>query len=362
MSLLDFIPLYIPHGISFSSDWYYYNAGTDMSEETMKDPAKRLENAIKNMRYREERYPEIFMPDGKPRSEQSCNPGLGHGVTTVASMLGANVKYVPHLDPQSVPSVDVFKIDPVKDFKVPDIQDAMEPIFKEIDMILDMGFSKSQIGFPNLQGPLNIAFETLGDNQMMKLLVNKKKEEQVKHILEVTSDTFLEAHKALRKELKRSSRGGWTTAGCTYVYLSPRTFRKFVVPIIEKCAKELGPVGLHHCGVANHDQLDAYSEVDFTGVEFGFGTDIHHARVNFLNNERGLINISCRMSPYRMLNQSAEQIKKDIEWLIEVGKGGPQSINVVGCPHGTPDENVFAYWNTIEEYNHRKEEEEEEDW
>jgi hypothetical protein len=225
-----------------------------------------------------------------------------------------------------------------------------------------MGFSRAQIGFPNLQGPLNIAFESLGDNQMMKLLARKSKEDEARHILEVTSDTFLETHKALRKELKRSSRGGWTTAGCTYVYLSPRTFRKFVAPIIHKCAKELGPVGLHHCGVANHDQLDAYAEIEFTGVEFGFGTDIHYARRKFINEKLGPLNVSCRISPYRMLNQPAEQIKKDVEWLVENGKGGPQSIHVVGCPHGTTDENVYALWNSIEDHNKRKAEEEEEDW
>jgi len=30
---------------------------------------------------------------------------------------------------------------------------------------------------------------------------------------------------------------------------------------------------------------------------------------------------------------------------------------VVGCPYGTPDENVYALWNAVNDFNKRKEEE-----
>jgi uroporphyrinogen-III decarboxylase len=60
-----------------------------------------------------------------------------------------------------------------------------------------------------------------------------------------------------------------------------------------------------------------------------------------------------------MLNQPAEQITKDVNWIIENAKGGPVSINVVGVPKDTPNENIYAMRDAVEAYNKKKEEEDE---
>ncbi|MHA1683295.1 MAG: uroporphyrinogen decarboxylase family protein [Promethearchaeota archaeon] len=363
MNFVDYMPLYINCGISFSSDWYFHNVGLSMDEEHMKDTRKRLDYKIKARRHVENRYPEIFMPGGTPMKESSITPELGWGVVTLAHALGAKVRFDPKMDPTAIPSVDITKINIVDGIRLPNMEDALQPVFEEIDEYVEMGFQKKRIGMPNLQGPLNIAFETFGDNQVLSLLSRKKKAADAKHILEITSDAFIQSHKILRRELGRSKKSQWTAAGCTYVYLAPRTFRDFVKPVLEKCVDELGPVALHHCGTANDDQIDAYSEITWNAYEFGFGTDLARAREKIVNEKLGPLQMSCRVSPYRMLNQSHAQIKKDVEWIIEKGKGGPQSISVVGCPNGTPNENIYAMWNAIQDHNRRKaEEDEDEDW
>ncbi|MBD3187081.1 hypothetical protein GF325_09655 [Candidatus Bathyarchaeota archaeon] len=362
MAILDFMPLFIQAGVSFSSDWYYHEAGLSMDENTMTDPAKRLEYKVNAIRYDERRFPKIFMPSGSPRAESTISPGLGWGVTTLASCLGARIRFNPKMDPTAIPQVDIHDINVFEDIAVPEMHDALAPVFRDVDAYVDMGFRKGQIGLPNLQGPLNIAFESYGDNQIMSFLGRKNKEDHVKHILGVTSETFMQAHEILRKELGRPAQARWTVAGCTYYYLSPRTWKKYIIPVLHECIDRLGPVSLHHCGVANAAQLQAYSEITWQGLEFGFGTDICMARRTITNEKLGPLNISCRMSPYRMLNQNAAQIKADVEWLIEKGVGGPQRIAVVGCPHGTPDKNIYAMWDTIEAHNRRKAEEEGEEW
>ena len=58
-----------------------------------------------------------------------------------------------------------------------------------------------------------------------------------------------------------------------------------------------------------------------------------------------------------MLNQHAEQITRDVEWIIDQAKGGPMSINVVSLAKDTPEENLWALWNAVQTYNKKKEEE-----
>lgn len=358
VSLLDFMPLYIPCGISFSSDWYFHEAGISMAEEVMRDPARKLAAEIARVRHVEHRFPRIFMPGGVPRDEATIKPSLGYGVTTLAAALGARIRFDPHLDPTPVPAVDITKVNILNDIKVPDLHDALGFILDEIDEYVDMGFKKGEIGFFNNQGPLNIAVEAFGDRQVLSLVGRRNKEAEVRHLLDVTSEVFLEGTALVHEALGRPrSKGPWTIAGCTYVYLSPRQWLKYVVPVIEKCVERAGPVGLHHCGVASDDQIDAYATITWMGLEFGFGTDIARVRQVISNPALGPLNISCRVSPYRMLNQPAARIVKDVEWLIEKGRGGPQRIAVVGCPFGTPDENVHALWDTVEAHNKHKAEE-----
>ncbi|MHA1698126.1 MAG: uroporphyrinogen decarboxylase family protein [Promethearchaeota archaeon] len=362
MSILEFLPLYIDCGISFASDWFYYNAGLSMDEKTIRSTKLRLEYKKRATSFLEQRYPHIFMRDGKPKPESVIRPDLGWGVVTLASLLGARIRFDPKMDPTPIPTVDIKKINIIRDIKALDMAEALAPIFKEIDEYMDMGFSKREIGFPNMQGPLNIAFETFGDNQMLSLLGRKSREAEVRHILDVTTTAFVDAYKILRKELKRSRRESWTVAGCTYYYLSPRIWKKYVHPVLERYMDELeSVVNLHHCSTATPDQIKTYASIKWHGLEFGFGTDISFVRRTIINDKVGPLNISCRISPYRMLNQPAEQIQKDVEWLIRVGKGGPQRIAVVGCPYGTPEENIHALWSTVQEFNKQKAEEEEEE-
>ncbi|MHA1848296.1 MAG: uroporphyrinogen decarboxylase family protein [Promethearchaeota archaeon] len=360
MTFLDFLPLYIDCGISFASDWYYYNAGISMDKDVMLDPRSRLENKIKEVRFVEQKYPEIFMREGKERPLSQITPSLGWGVVTIAHALGADIKFDPKMDPTAVPTIDLSKIDPLKDLKLPDMEEALLPVLNDIDVYKEMGFSRNQIGMPDMQGPLNIALETFGDGKVLSLISNKKKESVVRKILEYTKDAFIQANKIIRRELNRPKKLNWTVSGCTYYYISPRAWKKFIIPVLHECVENLGPISLHHCGVANKDQIDAYSEIKWQRVEFGFGTDISYVRKTIVNEKLGPMLISCRVSPYRMLNQPARQIKEDVEWLIEKGKGGPQTIAVVGCPYKTPDENIYTLWDTVQAYNKMKEEEDEE--
>ncbi len=73
------------------------------------------------------------------------------------------------------------------------------------------------------------------------------------------------------KPPERDPRGGVTVSGCTYYYLSPSKWIKFILPLIQKLEVFGKSVGLHHCGEANTDKIEAYAQYPWSHAELGFG-------------------------------------------------------------------------------------------
>ncbi|HMF33511.1 MAG TPA: uroporphyrinogen decarboxylase family protein, partial [Candidatus Lokiarchaeia archaeon] len=238
--------------------------------------------------------------------------------------------------------------------EVPDLDTALRWIHEEIDAYLGAGWNKQDIGLPDLQGPLNIAMRVVGDTRLLNLIARPAKAEIVQHVLEVTSDAYIAVFQALRRATGKSAAGNFTIAGCSYMYLGPTHWQKFCLPVVRKC-EVLGAIGLHHCGEAPTEKIEAYAQYPWTSVELGFGSDLKRARELFVHPRLGPVPFSCRISPYRMLNQTADQIRQDVEWICANAKGGPVSINVVGVPLGTPEENLWAMYDAVQDFNKQKE-------
>ena len=353
--LLSFLPLYIQAGFSFASDWFFHEAGITFDEQTMRDPLARFEQVKRQQAYLHERYLAIFQ---KPMNK-SGTPGLGIGVATLPIIFGSRVRFTDHMDPIALPAIKPDE--DVTSLKVPDLDEALNWLYNEIDAIVDAGYAKTAIGLPNMQGPLNVAFRVIGDNRMLSLIARPSKEAVLRQLLDKFTQVYIEATKRLRKATGHPETGPFTMAGCTYYYLSPAQWRRIELPTIEQCSV-LGEMGLHHCGMATNEQLDALAEWPWTNVEFGFGTDLAHARQLFISKKIGPLPFSCRISPYRMLNQPATQITADVNWIVDHVTGGPTSINVVGIPWKTPDENVMAMKHAVDAFNAKKAAEEGEEF
>lgn len=320
----------------------------------MRNPLKRLEMKKQQIKTMKKKYPDIF----EDIKEDNAEPSLGFGVATVPSFFGAKVKFSEMMDPIALPIFEeILNNDPMN-LRVPDLDNSMQFLFEEIDILQEAGFKKTQIGLPDMQGPLNIAMRLIGDKRMISFIARPNKEKEVRHILEITKETYIQSVKTLRKALDKPENAHISISGCTYYYISPKQWLKYIKPVLHELETHFGDLRLHHCGEANHERIDAYSQVRFREVEFGFGTDIKYVREKFIHPKLGPVHISCRISPYRMLNQKAQQIKNDVEYLLDAGKGGPMNIAVVGTPLNTPDENIHALWNTVQEYNKRKAEDE----
>ncbi len=349
MALLDYLPLHIQAGFSFASDWFYNNCGTPWDEATMRDPVQRQAMQEKQAHFIRQKYPAFF---GQDAPEIHPRPSLGIGVATLPSLFGCPVRFTPHMNPIALPLIDPAT-DPMT-LKPPNLDNMLQWLYHEVDVYVDAGWKKQEIGLPDLQGPLNIAMRVIGDKRMLGLIARKSQGEVVRHVLAITSDAFIDVYRALRKATNKPLVSNLTIAGCSYMYLGPSHWTEFCLPVVKKC-EVLGNIGLHHCGEASSEKIEAYAHYPWTSVELGFGSDLKRARQLFIHPKLGPVPFSCRVSPYRMLNQPAEQIRKDVEWICENAKGGPVSINVVGVPLGTPVENLWVMYNAVQAYNKQKE-------
>lgn len=348
---LDFLPLHVTAGLSFASDFYFHHCGTKFNQETMENPLARIEMDKFQQAFLRKKYPEYF--DSTTPIKPHVNIGIG--VATIPKIFGCKIRYVDHMNPVALPlfgpNEDLTQI------KEPNYDDQMRWLLDEIDQLVSAGYKKSEIGLPDLQGELNIATKLVGDDRMLSLIANRNKEALVRKILEITTNTYIKCVQILRKATDRSIKSNFSISGCTYYYLSPAHWTKFILPLTKK-QEILGKnIGLHHCGEASKEKIDVFAQYPWSQVELGFGSDLQHARKTFIHPQLGPVHLSCRISPYRMLNQPAVQITKDVEWILENVKGGSASINVVGCPYGTPDANIKAYFAAIQAFNKKKEDE-----
>lgn len=118
-------------------------------------------------------------------------------------------------------------------------------------------------------------------------------------------------------------------------------------------------MNLHSCGESTHN-LEAFTKYNIVSAEFGFGTDLAKARRLLIDPKIGPLPFSCRIEPKRLLSLSREQIKEDVEFILNGVKGGPARIASVGVDYGTPRENLLAVMERVDEYYRQKEREEEE--
>ncbi|GAB4312352.1 MAG: hypothetical protein Kow0069_13110 [Promethearchaeota archaeon] len=373
---LDDLPLFVPASFSFASDWFHHHAGSTYEESLMRDPVARNAQSAREGRFVRRRYPELFRPasfdasagaeggtgageggSGELADGDDARPGsasLGMGVVTLPTAFGARVRFQAHMDPQVLPVVPEGS-DPASVLRVPDMEEGLRWVFEEIDALVDAGYEKGRIAMPNLQGPLNVATVLVGDRRMLSLVARRKKADVVDRVLDVTTEAFVDATKALRRALGRSTRGPFTVAGCTHYYLSPRSWTRFVLPRVRRMVEELGgPARLHHCGEANEQKVETYAQFPWASVELGFGSALRRARELFVSPRYGPLNLSCRVSPYRLLNQPAAQVRRDVEWILSEVRGGPANVSVVGVPLGTPDGNLRAMRAAVDAYNERK--------
>ncbi len=112
-----------------------------------------------------------------------------------------------------------------------------------------------------------------------------------------------------------------------------------VIALTRALAWELAPYGIHHCGNNLHLFAKSYATLpSLVFVDVGWGSDVAKCRKELPD---AFLNL--RLSPVRMLQQSAQEIRQDTERLL-AAHGSARNVGVccINMDYRTPDENVRA--------------------
>lgn len=331
----------------FSSRWLAKNVGWSFEREIYEDPLKWIKLKKKYHEVLNEMFPEIY-----PTIPGKITTILGGpGIATMSMLFGCEIKYSKEIEPWAMPIIP-NKIRPLQ-LKMPNINDSFLYLAEQYDKIREVFGRKVKIMEPDLQGPLNIAFKLCGD-KIFQYIGIKSKKHIGRHVMQVATDTYIEAYKWIRRLLKQKARKPFVISECTSYFISPRTFEEFNLFYDSKAAKELGPIFVHSCGETSNEKIKLFTKIhEFTGAELGFGTDLKYARTIFKNENANPL-IYARIDPRRMLSETSQQIREDVNWILRTGQGGPLTISCVGVPYGTPRENIHALHDTCWTYNEQK--------
>jgi uroporphyrinogen-III decarboxylase len=191
----------------------------------------------------------------------------------------------------------------------------------------------------NTTGVLNLLLDVRGNDLYIDMYEGP---ELVEHLAAVATEAVAALAGYLRR---RGSRGPYMHPNCANVHLSPAAYRRFLRPADVRLSADLQPFGIHQC--ANTDSLiDAYATVP----------NVRHVDVQATTDRRLLTTafpetaLTVTLSPIlmrwgrpRQISDAVREIANDL-W--------PRSSLTIAAPaleHGTPDRNVRAFMQAVEQ-------------
>ena len=344
-----------PAGITFHPKWWYENHGINFNEPFYRDPKFRIEQDVKMRRALWERFGDLGIGEEHPEPE----PIIGSKYTAmgwmIAATMGIQIRYLDDAPPW--PIAGEWDDETTDNAKVPDIHTApfMSDVFKQMDW-LEKEYGRVE-GDINLQGVLNVAFETRGQMIFIDMLENP---ERVHRFFRVIAETIIACSGAIRERSNSTSIGVTTMAqlfdrassyekgvtivsNCTVDLISNEHYEEFIMPYDDMIGERLRPFGVHHCGFNLDHVAKGYRKLknlDF--IEIGYGSGLKTCREVFRDKY-----VNARSGPVKMRNGTCEEIDYDV---AEICACRPDSMSVVAVDDHVSDDKVRAYFNAADKW------------
>ncbi len=154
---------------------------------------------------------------------------------------------------------------------------------------------------------------------------------------------------AVNRSIVNVDRRTFLASNCSTQMISPALYGSALAEWDRRLAERLRPFGIHHCG----NNLERYAEhYRTTGAMFydvGWGSKPGRCAEllpdAFLN---------LRLSPVRMLQCGAAEIRGDVESLLSAaGRTQKVGVCVINMDYGTPDENVATVFDAVASFSPR---------
>jgi hypothetical protein len=331
----------IPTEFIFNPNWWFRDYGITFDRSFYFDPRRRIENDTLMRRALYERF-SIGDPDPFPR------PMLGSmhvaGGFVIPALFGAQIRFsedrAPFPEPLELSRGEVMAL------KVPELcatWPTRELLSDAETLLRDFG---AVVGDLNTDGVLNTALCLRGQQLFLDFYDDP---ELIEHLFGVISDTIAQVAGAVRglsgtasvsvnRSILNVDPRIFLHANCSLQMVSPDFYRKYLLPCDVYLSERLEPYGVHHCGSNLHLFADSYRRLGAVFFDVGWGSDIQAARSALAN---AFLNL--RLSPVRMLTETAATIQADLEKMIQFSRQIEKTgICCINMEHGTPDENIRA--------------------
>ena len=136
-------------------------------------------------------------------------------------------------------------------------------------------------------------------------------------------------------------------SNCSVTMISADHYREYLLPHDQMLANRFQPYGIHYCGEDMHRLRHEFAGIDgATFFDVGWGSDVKLCREALPDKF-----LSLRLSPVRMLSETADEIENDIvDLLRDAGPLEKTGLCCVNMDYGTPDENIERIFRVAERY------------
>lgn len=335
----------VPVEIVFAPNWWFQNYGISFDESFYFDRAARIRNDVVMRRAMWERF---GLGERDPRPRPVAGPAFVAGGFVVPALLGVEYRFAPNRAPCAIPRER--SRDEIFALRVPDIFAAwpMRRLIEDMDA-LEAEFG-SVMGDFDTDGILVTAVHLRGSRFFMDMVED---EELTRHLFSVAAETTVRVAEYVRSRTGTSSvsvnRSILNADPCIHLHsncsvqmISPRLYERVMLPFERRVAASLRPYGIHHCGGNLHLFAKAYASLEPVFCDVGWGSEVARCRRDLPG-----VFLNLRLSPVRMLQESAETIRRDTgELLAAAGSARDVGVCCINMDFGTPDENVLAMIET----------------
>jgi uroporphyrinogen-III decarboxylase len=331
----------VPVEVIFNPNWWFRNCGVVFDESFYLDSAVRIST---DLVMRRELWRRFGLGEPHPQPRPVIGSQFVAGGFVAPALLGVEVRFEENQAP--CPVAANMDRDRAMALRVPDIENTWP-----INLLLaDMDRLEREFGPPvgdfDLDGVLNTALQLRGQQFFVDMLEDP---ELADHICGVVTETQVRVARlvqartgttsiSVNRSIVNVDPAIYVHANCSAQMVSPALFRERLLPFELHLAHELRPYGIHHCGNNLHRFAPLYAETGAVFYDVGWGSDV--AAVG-----RALPDafLNLRLSPVRMLQESAEAIRADAMALLEAaGRRRNVGLCCINMDYGTPEENVEA--------------------
>jgi hypothetical protein len=325
----------------FNPNWWFRNYGISFDRRFYFDREARIAN---DLLMRQALYARFGLgePDPQPR------PMIGSqhiaGGFVVPALLGIEIRFADNEAPWPVPANLSRKH--ALALQAPDLA----PTWPMRELIPQMDALQCEFGWVagdlNTDGVLNTALQLRGQQLFVDMLEDV---ELAEHLFAVVAETQARVAECIRQRTGTCSVAVnrsilnvdpaiYVHANCAAQMVSSALFERLLLPHERLLARRLRPYGIHHCGNSTHLFAPLYAQIKLRFLDVGWGSDVAQVRAalphTFLN---------LRLSPLRMLHETAKVIRGDVEQLLAAAGGRANAgLCCINMDCGTPDENVRA--------------------